>query len=114
MEMRRLDPTRSFSERAILFLYWLTSGYGLCAWRALASLEALWLIVSVLFAWAGFAAPRSFSDVLIYSAETAIGLARTSQNELTRFGGVVRIVWRLVAPVLLGLAVLSIRGRVKR
>jgi hypothetical protein len=38
MEMRRPDPTRTRAERAILWLYWLVSGYGLRATRALASL----------------------------------------------------------------------------
>jgi hypothetical protein len=38
----------------------------------------------------------------------------TPQPELTRFGDVVQILLRILGPVLLGLAVLSVRGRVKR
>jgi hypothetical protein len=48
------------------------------------------------------------------TARTAVGLPRDRQPQLTPFGDVVQILVRILAPVLLGLAVLSIRGRVKR
>jgi hypothetical protein len=56
----------------------------------------------------------SFPAALVYGARTAIGLARDPQPALTRWGDVFQIGVRIVVPVLLGLAVLSIRGRVKR
>jgi uncharacterized protein YjbI with pentapeptide repeats len=114
MEMRRLDSTRAWPERTILFFYWLMSGYGLRAWRALTSLGALWLLFSALFAWAGFAATHSFRTAAVYTARMAIGLPNPRLLPTTLTGDVLQIVWRLAAPVLLGLAVLSIRGRVKR
>jgi uncharacterized protein YjbI with pentapeptide repeats len=59
-------------------------------------------------------ADASFAGGLVYSARTVIGLTRDPQPRLTRFGDVVQILLRILGPVLLGLAVLSVRGRVKR
>jgi hypothetical protein len=53
MEMRRHARTTPFGERAILWLYWLVSGYGLRSWRALCGLIALLAISSTLFAYGG-------------------------------------------------------------
>jgi hypothetical protein len=143
MEMRRLDQDKPKAERAILFLYWLISGYGLRAWRALATLGLLWLVVAGLLEGVGFAdapstatgapavsspavtttpsgspprvnADTSFPAALIYTARTAVGLPQDPRVSLTRWGDILQISWRIVAPILLGLAVLSIRGRVKR
>jgi hypothetical protein len=132
------------TEHAILWLYWLTSGYGLRAWRALASFLVLLVVAAGLFAYGGgfastttdtaapptattlptttsppsttttTAADTSFGGALVYSARTVIGLNREPQPRLTRFGDVVQILLRILGPVLLGLAVLSVRGRVKR
>jgi uncharacterized protein YjbI with pentapeptide repeats len=132
------------TERTILWLYWLVSGYGLRAWRALATFLAVLVVAASLFAFGGgFAssttataaspsattlpastsanstatiatADTSFGGALVFSARTVIGLTRTTQPELTRFGDVVQILLRILGPVLLGLAVLSVRGRVKR
>lgn len=140
-EMRRHDPGTPRAERFVLWLYWLTSGYGLRAWRALATFAVLLVVAAGLFTFGGgFASstttgsgspptsttPRSapvtttatadtsFGGALVYSARTVIGLTRDPQPRLTRFGDVVQILLRLVGPVLLGLAILSIRGRVKR
>jgi uncharacterized protein YjbI with pentapeptide repeats len=133
------------SEYVILWLYWLTSGYGLRAWRALAAFLVLLVIAANLFTHGGFAssevataasttatsypaptatpspppntiptADTSFGGALVYSARTVIGLTREPQPRLTRFGDVVQILLRILGPVLLGLAVLSVRGRAKR
>jgi uncharacterized protein YjbI with pentapeptide repeats len=133
------------TEYAILWLYWLVSGYGLRAWRALAAFLVLLVIAANLFTHGGFAssqattrpspttttrpasssppsasatsgatADASFEGALVYSARTVIGLTRDPQPRLTRFGDVVQILLRILGPVLLALAVLSIRGRVKR
>jgi hypothetical protein len=134
------------TEHAVLWLYWLVSGYGLRAWRALAAFLVLLAVAAALFAYAGgFAssatttvptattttrpvptappnapatttatADTSFGGALVYSARTVIGLTRDPQPRLTRFGDVVQILLRILGPVLLGLAVLSVRGRVKR
>jgi uncharacterized protein YjbI with pentapeptide repeats len=132
------------SEHAILWLYWLAAGYGLRASRALATFLAVLVVAAGLFAFGGgFASSAtatavspttttrpsspgppsadttatvdtSFGGALVYSARTVIGLTRDPQPRLTRFGDVVQILLRILGPVLLGLAVLSVRGRVKR
>jgi uncharacterized protein YjbI with pentapeptide repeats len=128
MELRR-EATPPSVERAILWLYWLVSGYGLRAWRALAAVVGGLVLGALLLEAVGFAAPRpaavgaatttvspdtSFVGALLYSARTVIGLPHDPQPLLTRWGDVLQISLRITVPVLLGLAVLSIRGRVKR
>ena len=142
------------TEHAILWVYWLIAGYGLRAWRALATFLVLLVVAAGLFAFGnGFASSAtataasptvttrpastnsqstqptnspstqpttavtpdtSFGGALVYSARTVIGLTRDPQPRLTRFGDVVQILLRIVGPVLLGLAVLSVRGRIRR
>jgi uncharacterized protein YjbI with pentapeptide repeats len=165
------------TERVILWLYWLFSGYALRAWRALISLLAALIFFAFLFAYAGgfatsqqqstrgaapshvtttpatrpiapstssksaairastTAAPvtsvaptttavsptsttapanTSFGGALIFAARTVIGLSRDPQPRLTWWGDVFQVLLRVLGPVLLALAVLSIRGRVKR
>lgn len=154
MEMRRNAASSSPVERLIIWLYWLTSGYALRAWRAVAALAATILLFGWLYSAIGFktvspsdgqsssaittttvapaqaatsgnASPQgaatttsradpSLPSGLLYSGRTAIGLAREPANELTFFGEAMRIINRIAVPVLLGLAILSIRGRVKR
>jgi hypothetical protein len=134
----------ALTEYAILWLYWLVSGYGLRAWRALATFLVVLVVAAGLCAFGGgFAssttaastspaattlpastsspgapttatADTSFGEALVYSARTVIGLTREPQPRLSRFGDVVQILLRILGPVLLGLAVLSVRGRVKR
>jgi hypothetical protein len=154
-------------EHAILWLYWLVSGYALRAWRALAAFAALLVMfAAVCVYWGGFASPAtsiavgpiptttapggstptsrpssgsastarsaptstppaaptsttptgeiSFGGALVYGARTVIGLTRDPQPRLTRRGDVAQILLRFLGPVLLGLAILSVRGRVKR
>jgi Pentapeptide repeats (9 copies) len=134
MELRRRSVPPSV-ERLILWMYWLVSGYGLRAWRALlATLVVLAAFAGLMVgggfqhsassqvAWVSGRAPTqatqspdtSFPAALVYGARTAIGLTRDPQPTLTRLGDVLQIAIRIIVPVLLGLAVLSIRGRVKR
>ncbi len=140
----RGTATAASIESAILWLYWLVSGYGLRAWRAMAAFLVVLVMAAGLFAFGGGFAPstsatavspgvttlpgstnppstattatadRSFGGALVYSARTVIGLTREPQPRLTRFGDVVQILLRILGPVLLGLGVLSVRGRVKR
>jgi hypothetical protein len=132
------------TEHAVLWLYWLVSGYGLRAWRALATFLVVLVVAAGLFSFGGgfvtsarvtAASPTattrpasssqptaqttatmdtSFGGALVYGARTVIGLTRDAQPRLTRLGDVVQILLRILGPVLLGLAVLSVRGRVKR
>jgi len=142
MEMRRLSSLRI--ERWLLTAYWLLSGYGLRATRALVSLIVALCLATVLFATIGFAssvrteyrpiAPASpgqaavyeqvtvpgprpgWSTAASYSLEGATSLLRPTQllQPLTPAGEGVQIALRLLGPLLLGLAILAIRNRVKR
>jgi hypothetical protein len=59
-------------------------------------------------------ADTSFGGAVVYGARTIVGLARDPQPRLTRWGNILQILLRVLGPVLLGLAILSVRGRVKR
>jgi hypothetical protein len=106
------------AEYAILSLYWLVSGYGLRAWRALASLAAVVLVASVVFAFWGFDRTAGLDELpsaLLFSTQATTALLRgPGPRALTTVGEWLLIALRLIGPVLLGLAVLSVRGRVKR
>jgi hypothetical protein len=114
MEMRRFDITKQRAERLILWLYWLVSGYGLRASRALLALAVTVLVfAALLYAW-GFPSQRSFLDALTFSAESTTSLFRPPERELTLAGEWLQIGLRLLGPFFFGLALLSLRGRVKR
>jgi hypothetical protein len=142
MEMRRHDRSAPVAERLVLGLYWLVSGYALRAWRALATLAVVVLLAAAGFALWGFPdAEPAFRPVgvdqagaLVYqqrpaeaatalerlpegvrfSARSATSLLRGPDRALTPVGESLEIALRLLGPVLLGLAVLSVRGRVRR
>ena len=106
------------TERAVLWLYWLTSGYGLRAWRTLAALAVVIGLVGIGFSRVGFHHPHP-SQVAswLYALQATVSLegkARQLSGQLTLPGELLRVGLRFTGPVLLGLAVLSIRGRVKR
>jgi uncharacterized protein YjbI with pentapeptide repeats len=114
MEMRRFDKTKPQAERLILSLYWLVSGYGLRASRALLSLLVTILVfAALLYAW-GFPSQRSFLDAVTFSAESTTSLFRAPDRPLTLAGEWLQIGLRLLGPLFFGLALLSLRGRVKR
>ncbi len=117
MEMRRHSPATPWSERFILYLYWLVSGYGLRALRALATLAVLIALVTVAFTAAGFKTTPAFGDTLIYVAQSTVSLETkltSLPKGLTPFGEVMRLVMRVLGPLLLGLTLLAVRNRVKR
>jgi hypothetical protein len=155
MEMRRHaargrtgGASRGRVERVILTAYWLASGYGLRAWRALTALAVVLVAFAGLMVLGGYqpetagsaagsaptttastspaAAPtaqaspatsvadQSLVGTLLYGARTIIGLNPTPAPALTRFGEVLLIAVRVLGPLLLGLALLALRGRVKR
>jgi hypothetical protein len=120
MEMRRRarragEVSRGRVERAILTGYWLVSGYGLRAWRALA-----WLLVAVMVATiglrtVGFTHDRHpWSSAFLYTAGAVTHLVNPPDGLLTEPGQAIRIAIGLLGPLLLGLALLAVRGRVKR
>jgi uncharacterized protein YjbI with pentapeptide repeats len=139
MEMRRRAVSGRSAERWLLLGYWLVSGYALKAWRAVVSLALLLAVAAVLMTACGF--DKSFQsgkpkrvelhtgrivyaiehpdygigDGLVYSIRTATSLMRAPEGEqLTPVGHVVEVVLRLLGPFLLALAVLALRGRMKR
>jgi len=118
MEMRRLASGTPWGERVILWLYWLVSGYGLRGLRALAWLVAVVVGLAGLLQAAGFdGGDPGFRDALIYAAQSTISITsgNTALTEhVSWLGEVLRIVLRLAGPVLLGLALLAVRNRVKR
>ena len=117
MEMRR-RAARNRSERWLLNGYWLVSGYGLRATRALAGLAVLVLAAALVLQYAGFQGPvPSYPYCVLYAAGSTVSLSVATDHlplVMTASGDVVRIVLRIAGPVLLGLAALAIRGRVKR
>ncbi|MCX5215374.1 hypothetical protein OG689_40055, partial [Kitasatospora sp. NBC_00240] len=148
MEMRRLDRRRPRAERRLLGAYWLVSGYGLRASRALAWLLAAMaasLLLLVLFglpddtpdprSTGTYAAgsvrltTRTPEPVLTLPWERRVTGARVGRaalvvvnsvvfrsggQNLTLPGAVVEMASRIGEPVLLGLAALAVRSRVKR
>jgi uncharacterized protein YjbI with pentapeptide repeats len=113
MEMRR-HHARDRPERAVLALYWLVSGYGLRALRALLCLAITVLACALLLDWFGFRADRSYGRSLLFAVESSVGLLRAPEAELRAGGEIVQIVLRLAGPLFFGLALLALRGRVKR
>jgi uncharacterized protein YjbI with pentapeptide repeats len=116
MEMRR--KSAGGFDAVLLPLYWLVSGYGLRAWRSLAALA----VTVVLFAWGfqawGFDPDAGFWKSLLFSAESTTSLFRAPSPpngaDMTDLGLVLQMVLRLLGPLFFGLALLALRGRVKR
>ncbi|MFC9982902.1 pentapeptide repeat-containing protein [Gordonia sp. NPDC127522] len=142
MTMRRLAATPLSAERWLLTLYWLIAGYGLRAWRALAILVVVIAVAGWCFtndAWAVKTVTKTptsvnlNSGVITSSASTADGLslmrswlfaaqeavvpfrpAGLSGVTLTSWGHLIDIAVRILGPVMLALAILSVRNRTKR
>jgi hypothetical protein len=103
-------------ERAILTVYWLVSGYGLRAWRALAWLAVVTVVFAVVFYLVGFADPPqpvSYWTSLLYAFRATLSLT-DAEVKLTAWGKLLQALLRLTGPVLLALALLAIRARTKR
>ena len=116
MEMRRLNSRKPWPERVVLWLYWLVSGYGLRGLRALASLTVVVIGLAALLHLIGYAvrpSPPSLWGSLLYAASSTLSIG-DDQVILTGWGKLLRITLRVAGPVLLGLALLSVRNRVKR
>ncbi|WXK81512.1 pentapeptide repeat-containing protein [Streptomyces sirii] len=149
MEMRRHDRTSTTrAERGLLHGYWMLSGYGLRASRALGWLAAAMLVTIVLLMGFGLPedSPRQEATGTVPPGggrvsfvidkeeprnptgnrftgkrfEKAVNVTlnsvvfRSSGQDLTTTGTYIEMTSRVTEPVLLGLAVLSIRSRVKR
>ncbi|MFC8583645.1 pentapeptide repeat-containing protein [Streptomyces sp. NPDC057217] len=150
MEMRRRDRDRASTnraERGLLTGYWLLSGYGLRASRALGWLAAAMLVTIVLLM--GFGLPKEdpkqegtgtvpagggtvtfeidkadpqnptdrfsserFEKALNVTLNSVV--FRSSGQDLTTAGTYIEMASRVTEPILLGLAILAVRNRVKR
>ncbi len=125
MEMRRHarrtgnsvgGSSRGGAERALLTAYWLISGYGLRAWRAIMCLGLASVAFALAFHYFGFrpsARPDSSWESLLYTFRTSLSLT-DREFKLTSWGKLFQALLRIAGPVLLGLAALAFRGRVKR
>ena len=123
MEMRRHDRGATDSAgshgratRFVLFAYWLVSGYALRAWRSLVALAVVTALFAVAFRFIGFAQPpepASYWTSLLYAFRSTISLT-DSQVTLTAWGSFFQALLRITGPILLGLTLLALRGRVKR
>ncbi|WP_373684847.1 hypothetical protein [Streptomyces lunaelactis] len=149
MEMRRHDRTATTrAERGLLHGYWVLSGYGLRASRALGWLAAAMLLTIMLLMSFGLpqdspkqqatgtvppgggkvtfeidkADPQNptgnrftgerFEKALDVTLNSVV--FRSSGQDLTTAGSYIEMASRVTEPVLLGLAVLAVRNRVKR
>ncbi|MCB5166520.1 pentapeptide repeat-containing protein [Streptomyces bambusae] len=148
-EMRRHDRTGTpKAERRLLWAYWLLSGYGLRAGRALGWLAAAMVATIVLLMAFGLpmSSPKQEATGTVPAGggtvtftidkqevknptgdrftgkrfDKALGVTlnsvvfRSSGQDLTTTGTYIEMTSRLLEPALLALAVLAIRGRIKR
>jgi uncharacterized protein YjbI with pentapeptide repeats len=117
MEMRRHGGDASRWEHAVISLYWFVSGYGLRASRALIALALTVVVFAFLFHWWGFRPDQGLGRGLLFSVESTSSLFRVPETKnfaLTAGGEVLQVILRLAGPLFFGLALLSLRGRVKR
>jgi hypothetical protein len=125
MEMRRRGKPsaspewpRGPGDVAILSIYWLLSGYGLRPVRALLALTVTLLAGAAVLSWWGFHDPpdhpRGYGRSLLFAIESSLSVLRPPQTGLSAGGEVTQISLRLLGPLLLGLALLAVRARVKR
>jgi hypothetical protein len=116
MEMRRHAHGTPWIEKWLLWVYWLVSGYSLRASRALACLAILTAALAVAFHLIGFThppQPDSYWTSLLYAFRATLSLT-DDEVKLTAWGKLLQALLRITGPVLLGLALLAVRGRVKR
>ncbi|MEX2588485.1 MAG: hypothetical protein WD602_10925 [Actinomycetota bacterium] len=141
MEMRRHSSDTPTAERAILFAYWLLSGYALRTSRALIALVAVVLVDWLALGAVGYQQPArqeavlrgqigdepvevdlteappvepGWDDAFWASVESAAFRAPEDSRALTRPGQITTTALRVLGPGLIVSAVLSLRGRVKR
>jgi uncharacterized protein YjbI with pentapeptide repeats len=120
MQMRRAGGRQrhALPERTLVWLYWLVSGYGLRAGRAIVALLIAVSLIAVGVKYAGFPGkPVPYIDAWLYSMRSAFVINVKSAvlpETVTRWGEVFRIILRITVPLLLGLAALALRNRVKR
>lgn len=112
MEMRRVAVSPPSVECALLTLYWAVAGYG---FKGSTQIEYRPVGGSVYRQVTVSGARPGRDDAAFHAVESATSLLRpTPSRPFTSAGKAIEIGLRLLGPLLLGLAILSIRGRVKR
>lgn len=125
MEMRRNAPSfegrgriRSLCDKAIITGYWLLSGYGLKASRALIAWLAVTLVAALALARWGISPSPSAGRSVLFAIESTTSLVRPAYLPnpyvLRSTGEAIQVSLRLIGPVLFGLFLLALRARVKR
>jgi hypothetical protein len=118
LENRGFAREGSRSERGIVWMYWLVSGYGLRASRALLALAiTVALLGAIPLSLWGFRPVVSYWRGLLFALQSSISLLRAPTGPPgyeTYAGQVIETFLRLAGPLFFGLALLSLRGRVKR
>lgn len=118
MEMRRAASRRTDGGRRrraewlVLSLYWLVSGYGLRAGRALLALVVTVIVFTGLF-YAGGLEERDLSTALLETVEAAAFRAG-DRSVLSEAGEYLTVPLRLLGPLFVGLALLSLRAHIRR
>jgi hypothetical protein len=114
MTMRGHSRDTGAAERVIIWLYWEVSGFGLRASRAFGWLLLLIIGGGIAMAHSGFAdGPTTRLDGIVFSIRAALPGLQETRN-LTPVGDIVEIGLTILGPVLFALALLALRGRVKR
>jgi hypothetical protein len=123
MEMRRHawrqprggEPPSAKSEGRLVWLYWLVSGYGLRPSRSFISLAVVVVLLAAGIDLWGFDPDLNFGRSLLYSWGSAVAFGAAPEYDgLTATGDAIHIALRILGPLLLGLGLLAVRGRVQR
>jgi uncharacterized protein YjbI with pentapeptide repeats len=124
MEMRRLasvdvsNPDRYHADdratHTILTLYWALAGYGLRASRAFFAFASVIVLTAFVFAHWGFDEQVLYGRAALFALESSVSLLRAPEAKLSLVGQGVDVFTKLAGPLFFGLALFSLRGRVKR
>jgi hypothetical protein len=92
------------------------SGYGLRAWRSFTALAVVLVVAAGGFTAWGYPPGKGhdYGYSLQFSLRAATSFFRGTDQQLSTAGGWMELVLRLIGPLLFGVAVLALRGRVKR
>lgn len=114
MEMRRLDRRVSVPERAILTVYWMISGYGLRSLRAIIAILIALGVGAILLKNHGFVSPGvTFTDAVVGALESIIPGSK-QELPLDLEGRMINVALKIAGPILIALAALAVRNRVRR
>jgi len=114
MEMHRRSD--SWGTRRLLNAYWAVSGYGLRPLRSFIRLLVVVCGATLVLNAFGFqdSVDSSRGNPFLFVVGSLVNVTTFDTEVLTTTGQGIRVVLRLVGPVLLGLTVFAVRGRVKR